>query len=361
DSDFDVKIIVGYGQNIKEFKAHSTILSSRSLYFQRALSERWNNKERDFYVFKKQNIYPYVFKIILDYIYEEKPILHASGKTSLDLLAASDELELLNLAERVQEHLIEKQSSWLFSNLIISLNFICYHDHFHKLYKFILNFICKNPYSLFNSKQFPLLDKVALMCLLKRDDLELEEKESWDYLIKWGIANSKKLLVENISNLSDEEDISNLSDEDITSWSDNQFEALKETISQCIPLIRYCHIQKNYIDKQIKQYRLDPTAFIKYNTSKLQIVLFFSFTDPSNPILSRVITKRNDKAIWSDKYHGPCFGNSDLCMTSDNWESVCTNYSCTIADLSQFAVEEYEVFAVYNFNSSKTATLKRIQ
>ncbi|CAG8677482.1 693_t:CDS:2 [Dentiscutata erythropus] len=213
DSDFDVKIIVGNGQNIKEFKAHSTILSSRSLYFQRALSGRWSNKEHDFYVIKNPNIYPYTFKIILDYIYKEKTILRASAETCLNLMAASDELELLNLAECAQKHLIKKHSSWLLNEA---------------------------PYFSKTSNSF-----------------------------------------------------------------------------------------------------------------------IFSFTDPSNPILSRVIM--NNKAIWSDKYHGPCFGNSDLCMRLDHWESVCTNYYCNIVDLSQFAVEEYEVFAVYNFNSSKTAILKRIQ
>ncbi|CAG8593518.1 4189_t:CDS:2, partial [Dentiscutata heterogama] len=298
NSDFDVKIIVGNGQNTKEFKAHSTILNSRSLYFQRALSERWNNKEHDFYVFKYPNIYPYTFRIILDFIYEEKTKLRASAETCLNLMASSDELELLNLAECAQEHLIKKNLSWLFSNLITSLNFACQHDHFYKLYNLVLNFTCKNSYPLFNSKYFTLLDKVALICLLKRDDLELEEIEIWDYLIKWGIANSKKLHDDNISNLSNE---------DITSWSDNQFEALKETISQCIPLIRYCHIPKSYIDKQIKQYHLDST---------------------------------------------------DLCMDFDCWSYARADYYYKITNSSQFTVDDYEVFIVDNFNQSINSVLK---
>ncbi|CAG8824182.1 19305_t:CDS:2, partial [Racocetra persica] len=132
-----------------------------------------------------------------------------------------------------------------------------------------------------------------------------------------GIANSKKLLDKNITNWSDK---------DVTSWSDDQFMTLKETISQYIPLIRYYHIPKSYIDKQIKQYRLDP-------------------------ILSRVIMRRNDKAIWSDKYHGPCFGTLDLCMESNRWTSVYADYCCRITSLNRFTVEEYEVLAFENFNS----------
>ncbi|CAG8816585.1 23690_t:CDS:2 [Gigaspora margarita] len=200
DSNFVVKIIVGNGRDIKEFKAHSTTLRSRSLYFQRALSERWNNKEH----------------------------------------AASDELEIFKLTECIQDHLTKKHSSWLFFNFVVSLDFVCHHNHFRKLYDFVLNFTCRNPYLLFNSIDLLLLDKVTMICLLERDDLEFEERDIWDYLIKWGITNSKKLLDQNISNWFDE---------DITNWSDDQFSALKETISQCIPLIRYCHIPKSYIDE----------------------------------------------------------------------------------------------------------------
>ncbi|CAG8642456.1 9870_t:CDS:2, partial [Dentiscutata heterogama] len=174
DSDFDVKIIVGNGRNTKEFKAHSTILSSRSLYFQRALSERWNNKEQDFYVFKNPNIYPDTFEIILEYF----------------------------------------------------------------------------RYFGFNEKAYS-----------------------------------------------------------------------SET----------------------------PNSFI------------FSFTNPSNPILSRMVTGRNNKAIWSDKYHGPCFGNFELQMNSNCWSYAHSNhYHHRITNSSQFTVDEYEVLAVNNFNQSINVVLKKI-
>ncbi|RIB23646.1 hypothetical protein C2G38_2242545 [Gigaspora rosea] len=422
DNNFDVKIIVGNGRDTKEFKAHSTTLRSRSLYFQRALSERWNNKEHGYCVFTKPNIYPSTFEIILNYINTEKVILQTTGQNSLNLLAASDELELLKLTEYIQDHLIKNHSSWLFSNFVVSLNFVCCSD-----------------------------------MSLERDDLEFEEKDIWDYLIKWGITNSKKLLDQNISNWFEE---------DITNWSDDQFSTLKETISQCIPLIRYYHIPKSYIDEQIKKYRLDSSTFIKHKTFKrgssrllsnknksiisswidhkdddyynnitdpykfklllrgsrdgfdintfhklcdfqgptiiilkikttnelicgynptnwakftnaieyysgyyrLKEIIYsnktsnsfiFSFTNPSNPILSRIVTRNNNMAIWSDKNHGPCFGTSDLCMESNRWTSIRADYYCRITNLKKFTVEEYEVLALEKFNSS--ATLNRIQ
>jgi hypothetical protein len=61
----NVIIQVGEESNMKEFKAHSLILKSRSSYFRTALSENWAKKENDMYIFKKPNISPDVFEIIL--------------------------------------------------------------------------------------------------------------------------------------------------------------------------------------------------------------------------------------------------------------------------------------------------------
>ncbi|RIB25002.1 hypothetical protein C2G38_568354 [Gigaspora rosea] len=63
--DYDTKIIVGEEPNIKEFKAHSIILSTRSTYFKTALSSRWVKKENGTIIFNKPNISPTVFEILI--------------------------------------------------------------------------------------------------------------------------------------------------------------------------------------------------------------------------------------------------------------------------------------------------------
>ena len=63
--DYNIKIIAGEGQNIKEFKLHSPILASRSNYFKNALSARWVKKENGIIIFKKPNISPLVFEVLL--------------------------------------------------------------------------------------------------------------------------------------------------------------------------------------------------------------------------------------------------------------------------------------------------------
>ncbi|KAF0490230.1 btb/poz domain-containing protein 19-like [Gigaspora margarita] len=68
--DFDVKIKVGEIPNIKEFKAHSIILSARSDYFKTALSSRWAKREDGFIIFDKPNISPPVFEILIKNIFQ---------------------------------------------------------------------------------------------------------------------------------------------------------------------------------------------------------------------------------------------------------------------------------------------------
>ncbi|KAF0332928.1 btb/poz domain-containing protein 19-like, partial [Gigaspora margarita] len=63
--DFDIKIKVGEKPNIKEFKAHSNILSARSDYFKAALSPRWAKREDGFIILDKPNISPSVFEILI--------------------------------------------------------------------------------------------------------------------------------------------------------------------------------------------------------------------------------------------------------------------------------------------------------
>ncbi len=60
---FDVKIKVGKEGFKKVFKAHSTILSTRSVCFQNALSNQ--TKESGFFIFKMPDIQPAAFKVIL--------------------------------------------------------------------------------------------------------------------------------------------------------------------------------------------------------------------------------------------------------------------------------------------------------
>jgi hypothetical protein len=63
--DYNVVIQAGENKNVKEFRAHSNLLRARSPYFKSALSSNEVTKKNNMIEFKKPNINPIVFEIIL--------------------------------------------------------------------------------------------------------------------------------------------------------------------------------------------------------------------------------------------------------------------------------------------------------
>jgi len=65
DEEYDVIIYAGENENVNELYAHSNILRTRSQYFRTAFSNKWAEKKDGKFIFKKPNISPQYFKIIL--------------------------------------------------------------------------------------------------------------------------------------------------------------------------------------------------------------------------------------------------------------------------------------------------------
>ncbi|GBB98713.1 hypothetical protein RclHR1_00330040 [Rhizophagus clarus] len=239
--DHDVIIQVGENHNIKELRAHSNFLCARSEYFRIALSDRWFIKKNDIIEFKKPNINPTVFETILEYIYTGE--LHLNGNNVndisigniLELIVASDELLLEELLDCAQDCLIKIRPTLVREELSLVIHTIFPLFNCKKLQDHCVKSISTELQSLNYSKEFLSLDKDILFELLKRDDFLIEETIVWDYLIKWGIEQTPSLGSEN---------------NDRTKWNDENYEALKETLSKFIPLIRFPEISsKNFCDK----------------------------------------------------------------------------------------------------------------
>jgi len=62
---YDVIIHAGEEPNVKEIHAHSNILCIRSQYFRSAFSYEWAEKREGKFIFRKPNISPQLFNIIL--------------------------------------------------------------------------------------------------------------------------------------------------------------------------------------------------------------------------------------------------------------------------------------------------------
>ncbi|RGB41538.1 hypothetical protein C1646_793778 [Rhizophagus diaphanus] len=234
--DYDVTIQVGKNQNIKEFRAHSNILRARSKYFKTALSENWIAKKNNLIEFKKPNISPDIFDIILKYIYTGKiRLTDESGEDILGLIVAFKELLFNDILIYLENCMINYQLRWIQQNLVFVLHTVSKIPECKKLRDYCIKFIVEDPQIFITSKDFLSLDEDILFELLKRDDLQVEEIVIWDYLIKWVIEQTTGLGSEN---------------GDKTKWNNENCEALKEKLEKFIPLIRFSEISSDdFFDK----------------------------------------------------------------------------------------------------------------
>ena len=144
---------------------------------------------------------------------------------------AADELNIQTLISCVQKHLINNKE-FLQQNIIEILQIVYQNDLFVDLLNYCLNEIG----TILNSDKFINLETHLLEFLLKQDDLDLDEIEIWNGLIKWGLAQEQTF------------------DQDISKWNQNDISNFKNIIDKFIPLIRFYEISSaDYLNK-VKPY-----------------------------------------------------------------------------------------------------------
>ncbi|RIB14768.1 hypothetical protein C2G38_2194068 [Gigaspora rosea] len=192
ESEYDYNVIVKLGQ--QSFKLHSLVLYQHSSFVRQELATAT----------KKNNIIEITLMILLlKYIYTGTILLDNDKESTIfDLLVPSNKLGLTELVEYIQSFLIDNKASWLKLKLA-------------KVYS----------------------TKNALINLLKRDDLQIEESKIWDKVIQWEKEQTPDL------------------PSDLKQWTENNFLDLKTTLDQCIPLIRYFQMSGKDIVAKVKPYR----------------------------------------------------------------------------------------------------------
>ncbi|RHZ73586.1 hypothetical protein Glove_230g165 [Diversispora epigaea] len=265
----ECNVIIGVGQeeNKKTFTAHSSILRYRSPYFNKELSNIVPSDDNNKIIIKP-NISAQIFEIILKYIYGGiVDTENMDTRTMYDLMVVANELEFEELSEKLENHLIESKASWLRTHFTFVYHSIFKHNKFKNLKKFCNDIIVKHPSIIFESAEFTSLHESALTSILKRDDLQMEESEIWDYLIKWGTAQNPTLPAK------------------LEEWSDENIMTLKTTLQQCLPLIRYFHIPNLDVVYKIKPYKkiLDKQL---WNDLKQHLML------PNQPVESIILPPR---------------------------------------------------------------------
>ncbi|CAG8681082.1 1202_t:CDS:1, partial [Paraglomus brasilianum] len=142
----------------------------------------------------------YLYGNVVDFASENASVV-------FDVLMATDELELLELLDDVQQYIIEKKDEFLSDNLVKILGKIWLHEAFSPLRDICIDIICKQPSILFDCDEFCEISESILMYFLQRDDLDLPEEFIWRRLLEWGIAQNDELT----------------STSDISSWTKDDF------------------------------------------------------------------------------------------------------------------------------------------
>ncbi|RHZ76550.1 hypothetical protein Glove_196g89 [Diversispora epigaea] len=280
--DYNVIIEV---KNKKSFTAHSNVLKCRSPYFCKEFKNIIPN-ENNIKTITKLNISDEIFDIILKYIYGGIVDLeNVETKFIFDLMITANEFEIEELTKKLENHLIETKSSWLKSHFSLVYCLIFNGNNFEDLKNYCNDIVAKYPSLIFDAEDFTSLQESALVSLLKRDDLQLEEVIIWvwEYIIKWGIAQNSTLPV------------------DLTEWNNENFTTLKTILQQCLPLIRYFYIPgtdvldklkpyKKILDKQLwedlKQYLIAPDKPVK-------LIILLSRTILVQELLARTTEQAN--------------------------------------------------------------------
>ncbi|RHZ60884.1 hypothetical protein Glove_350g106 [Diversispora epigaea] len=308
---YDASIEVGEDTDI--YKVHSIVLRLRSPYFKKKFDEITFND--DFVkVLKLPKISVKVFNVIIKYVYGGIISLEKlENSVIFELLIASNELELDELINHLQTHLVYNNASWL------RLNFAQVYQTSYQVKNFVIiqefynDIIAKHPNTIFESENFYSLPEDALISILKRDDLQLDEGKIWDYAIQWGKAKNPTLPA------------------NLDEWTSDNFLILKKTLKRCLPCVRFFSIPGKDVVEKIYPYQqlLENQLFLDINSKiiapnrtittslvlpprKVLITILPTRRNTPIPLSSKIITNEHALEIssWIDKKESAYIGNN---------------------------------------------------
>ncbi|RIB09362.1 hypothetical protein C2G38_2146591 [Gigaspora rosea] len=291
--------------------------------------------------------------VLIGYIYTGKVTFEEIEPSSIfDLLVPSSKLGLIDIVEYIQSYLIDNKASWLRLkfNKVYSISF--QDNNFKALQTFCTDILAKHPNLVFASYDFFSVQENALITLLKRDDLQIEESEIWDKIIEWGKAQTPNL------------------PSDLEQWNDENFLALKTTLDKCIPLIRGSrdgftretfHRLCDNIPGTVVVIKINNTNEIlggynplvwniqgKYFATTDSFIFSLKTKNLPYSIFSRIINA--DNAIGCSTSFGPIFGGGTFYMSDDYklWRYYHNqNYEKRLrSDNFHHLIDEFEVFRV---------------
>jgi hypothetical protein len=164
----------------------------------------------------------------------------------IKILVTASELSLQELIPHLQSFLIKDKTNWLEQNFSLIFQISFEDDSFLDLQKFCTELMSKQPEKIFKSPDFTLISEKTVISLIRNDNIQMSEVQIWEHVLKWGIAQNPGL----------SSDPSNYSKED--------FDALKNTLQQCIPFIKFIKFtSKEFLNKVYPYKKIIPKELYK--------------------------------------------------------------------------------------------------
>ncbi|CAG8498553.1 17892_t:CDS:2 [Cetraspora pellucida] len=251
----NVVIQVGRHPDTNSFNAHSLILRARSSYFRSAL--KTNNGQVS--TLNLPDISPRVFEYILNGTINLNETLLRS--IYFEMLIASSDLNLTDLIDHLQAHLLTNDTEWIHTNLLKLLYLTFTHPLYSTLSKYCQNTFNTQFTQIFSSPEFLNLDEQFLINIIERKDLQIDEIVIWEAVIRWGIGKLPSL------------------SEDVKEWTNKDFIKLRKVVKNLLPHIRFFNISgldhrakirpfKKILEKELREEikdfffaRIPPTKF----------------------------------------------------------------------------------------------------
>ena len=93
----------------------------------------------------------------------------------------------------LQSFLIENKSNWMEQNFNLIYQTSVEDGSFVELQKFCTDLITDKPEKIFNSLDFISIPEKALVSLIQNDNLQADEIQVWEHVLKWGLAQNPEL------------------------------------------------------------------------------------------------------------------------------------------------------------------------
>ncbi|GBB87514.1 hypothetical protein RclHR1_00140018 [Rhizophagus clarus] len=283
----DAVINIGEAPNVKSFKAHTSILCARSLYFRALLSSGHTNKRNSLIEITQTNIQPDVFDAILRFLYTGKISIknEKDVKNLFKYIIAAEKLWLYQLIQYIENYLIYQLNDWLKSNFVYVLIITNKNpSSFRLLHEFVNDMLKNHPYLLFETDDFNAIPENILVQLLqhRKFSKDLTEEKIWNSVLNWGINQNIDLY-----------------DKDVRDWTPLDFSGLQTSLQRVVPLIRFANIPPKIFYDIVEPYKEILTtglyqkitqnpSFVTYNKLMLRPL-------PTYTILSSKLSKTSHK------------------------------------------------------------------